>query len=133
MTSSKPQFQWDDPFFLEAQLSDEERMVRDAAKAFADDILMPRVIGDFRDEAFDPALLKDMGVLGFLVRQSPKNLAALALIMLPMVLLLARLNGSILVIVRPCRFNHHLSCTQSIVLAVTRKNINSCQNWQPAR
>ena len=52
MTSSKPQFQWDDPFFLEAQLSDEERMVRDAAKAFADDILMPRVIGDFRDEAF---------------------------------------------------------------------------------
>mgnify|MGYP000433047032 CR=1 FL=1 len=59
MTSSKPQFQWDDPFFLEAQLSDEERMVRDAAKAFADDILMPRVIGDFRDEAFDPALLKD--------------------------------------------------------------------------
>ena len=30
MTSSKPQFQWDDPFFLEAQLSDEERMVRDA-------------------------------------------------------------------------------------------------------
>ena len=61
MTSSKPQFQWDDPFFLEAQLSDEERMVRDAAKAFADDILMPRVIGDFRDEAFDPALLKDMG------------------------------------------------------------------------
>ena len=45
MTSSKPQFQWDDPFFLEAQLNDEERMVRDAAKAFADDILMPRVIG----------------------------------------------------------------------------------------
>ena len=59
MTSSKPQFQWDDPFFLEAQLSDEERMVRDAAKAFANDILMPRVIGDFRDEAFDPALLKE--------------------------------------------------------------------------
>ena len=47
MTSSKPQFQWDDPFFLEAQLSDEERMVRDAAKAFADDILMPRVIERF--------------------------------------------------------------------------------------
>ena len=66
MTASKPQFQWDDPFFLEAQLSDEERMVRDAAKAFADDILMPRVIGDFRDEAFDPALIKDMGALGLL-------------------------------------------------------------------
>ena len=65
MTPSKPQFQWDDPFFLEAQLSDEERMVRDAAKAFADDILTPRVIGDFRDEAFDPALLKDMGAVSY--------------------------------------------------------------------
>ena len=38
MTSSKPQFQWDDPFFMETQLSDEERMIRDAAKAFADDV-----------------------------------------------------------------------------------------------
>ncbi len=73
MTSSKPQFQWDDPFFLEAQLSDEERMVRDAAKAFADDILMPRVIGDYRDEAFDPALLKDMGALGLLGSTIPQE------------------------------------------------------------
>ena len=73
MTSSKPQFQWDDPFFLEAQLSDEERMVRDAAKAFADDILTPRVIGDFRDEAFDPALLKDMGALGLLGSTIPEK------------------------------------------------------------
>ena len=73
MTSSKPQFQWDDPFFLEAQLSDEERMVRDAAKAFADDILMPRVIGDFRDEAFDPGLLKDMGALGLLGSTIPEE------------------------------------------------------------
>ena len=73
MTSSKPQFQWDDPFFLEAQLSDEERMVRDAAKAFADGILMPRVVGDFRDEAFDPALLKDMGALGLLGSTIPEE------------------------------------------------------------
>ena len=73
MTSSKPQFQWDDPFFLEAQLSDEERMVRDAAKAFADDVLMPRVISDYRDESFDPALLKDMGALGLLGPTIPEE------------------------------------------------------------
>ena len=73
MTSSKPQFQWDDPFFLEAQLSDEERMVRDAAKAFADDVLMPRVISDYRDESFDPALLKDMGALGLLGPTIPEK------------------------------------------------------------
>ena len=73
MISSKPQFQWDDPFFLEAQLSDEERMVRDAAKAFADDVLMPRVISDYRDESFDPALLKDMGALGLLGPTIPEK------------------------------------------------------------
>ena len=73
MISSKPQFQWDDPFFLEAQLSDEERMVRDAAKAFADDILMPRVISDYRDESFNPALLKDMGALGLLGPTIPEK------------------------------------------------------------
>ena len=66
MTSSKPQFQWDDPFFMETQLNDEERMVRDAAKAFANDVLMPRVIGDYRDESFDPAVLKQMGAVGLL-------------------------------------------------------------------
>ena len=73
MIYSKPQFQWDDPFFLEAQLSDEERMVRDAAKAFADDILMPRVISDYRDESFNPALLKDMGALGLLGPTIPEE------------------------------------------------------------
>ena len=66
MAGSKPQFQWDDPFFLDAQLTDEERMVRDAASAFAEDVLMPRVIKDFREESFDPAVMREMGQLGLL-------------------------------------------------------------------
>jgi len=66
MAGSKPQFQWDDPFFLDAQLTDEERMVRDAASAFAKDVLMPRVIQDFRKESFDPAVMREMGQLGLL-------------------------------------------------------------------
>ena len=73
MTSSKPQFQWDDPFFMETQLSDEERMIRDAAKAFADDVLMPRVISDYRDESFDPAILKQMGAVGLLGPTIPEK------------------------------------------------------------
>ena len=63
---SKPQFQWEDPFFLDAQLTDEERMVRDAASAFASDVLMSRVIQDFREESFDPAVMREMGQLGLL-------------------------------------------------------------------
>ena len=73
MAGSKPQFQWDDPFFLEAQLTDEERMVRDAASAFAKDVLMPRVIQDFREESFDPAVMREMGQLGLLGPTIPEE------------------------------------------------------------
>ncbi len=66
MVDSKSGFQWDDPFLLDKQLTDEERMVRDAARAFANDVLMPRVIQDFREESFDPALMREMGQLGLL-------------------------------------------------------------------
>ena len=73
MAGSKPQFQWDDPFFLDAQLSDEERMVRDTASAFAKDVLMPRVIQDFREESFDPAVMREMGQLGLLGPTIPEE------------------------------------------------------------
>ena len=70
---SKPQFQWEDPFFLDAQLTDEERMVRDAASAFAGDVLMSRVIQDFREESFDPAVMREMGQLGLLGPTIPQE------------------------------------------------------------
>ena len=73
MAGSKPQFQWDDPFFLDAQLTDDERMVRDAASAFAKDVLMPRVIQDFREESFDPAVMREMGQLGLLGPTIPEE------------------------------------------------------------
>jgi len=58
---------------METQLNDEERMVRDAAKAFADDVLIPRVISDYRDESFDPAVLKQMGSVGLLGPTIPEK------------------------------------------------------------
>ena len=73
MAGSKTQFQWDDPFFLDAQLTDEERMVRDAASAFAKDVLMPRVIQDFREESFDPSVMREMGQLGLLGPTIPEE------------------------------------------------------------
>ena len=73
MAGTKPQFQWDDPFFLDAQLTDEERMVRDTASAFAKDVLMPRVIQDFREESFDPAVMSEMGQLGLLGSTIPEE------------------------------------------------------------
>ena len=63
---AKPVFDWNDPLFLDQQLSDEERMVRDTARQFSRDVLLPRVIDDFREERFDPAVMQQMGQLGLL-------------------------------------------------------------------
>lgn len=60
------QYQWDDPLYLEDQLSEEERMVRDSVRAFAQERLQPQVIKAFHDEHFDPALMREMGKAGFL-------------------------------------------------------------------
>jgi glutaryl-CoA dehydrogenase len=59
-------FVWEDPFLLEAQLSDDERMIRDAAKAFAQDKLMPRVTKAYLDETTDIGIFAEMGAMGLL-------------------------------------------------------------------
>ncbi|WP_339346611.1 acyl-CoA dehydrogenase [uncultured Sphingomonas sp.] len=59
-------FDWADPFLLDAQLSDDERMVRDSARAYAQDKLAPRVIRAFADEHTDPDIFREMGALGLL-------------------------------------------------------------------
>jgi glutaryl-CoA dehydrogenase len=62
----KPVFQWSDPFLLEDQLSEDERMVRDSARAYCQEKLMPRVLEANRHERFDREILREMGALGFL-------------------------------------------------------------------
>ena len=59
-------FAWDDALLLEDQLSDDERIVRDSARSFAQDALQPRVIEAFRDEVTDPAIFREMGKMGLL-------------------------------------------------------------------
>jgi glutaryl-CoA dehydrogenase len=65
-TRAKAAFQWEDPFLLEEQLTDEERMIRDSARAYTQEKLAPRIKQAYRDESFDPAILKEMGALGLL-------------------------------------------------------------------
>jgi len=64
--TTKPAFQWDDPLLLDEQLTDEERMVRDSARAYCQEMLMPRVLEAHRHERFDREVLPEMGKLGFL-------------------------------------------------------------------
>ncbi len=72
-TPAKAQFCWDDPLLLDQQLSDEERMVRDAAAAYSQDKLLPRVLEAFRNETTDPAIFREMGELGLLGPTIPEQ------------------------------------------------------------
>jgi len=64
--AARPTFKWDDPLLLDQQLTDEERMVRETAQAYAQDKLLPRIKDAFRHETTDPAIFREMGALGLL-------------------------------------------------------------------
>ena len=66
-------FDWEDPFRLEDQLTEEERMLRDAARAFAQEKLQPRVIAAYREEKTDPAIFAEMGEMGLLGSTIPEE------------------------------------------------------------
>ncbi len=63
---AKATFQWDDALLLEQQLTEDERAVRDAARAYCQDKLAPRVLEAFRHEKTDPSIFREMGELGLL-------------------------------------------------------------------
>lgn len=63
---AKAVFHWDDPLLLSTQLSEDERMVQEAARAYCADKLAPRVLEAFRHEKTDPAIFREMGELGLL-------------------------------------------------------------------
>ena len=59
-------FSWEDPLLLDAELTEDERMVRDSARAYCQDKLMGRVLEANRHEKTDPAIFREMGELGLL-------------------------------------------------------------------
>lgn len=66
-------FQWDDPFLLDEQLHDDERLIRDTARAYAQEKLLPRVIEAYREEKTDRAIFDEMGGLGLLGLTLPED------------------------------------------------------------
>ena len=69
----KPSFNWQDPLLLFDQLSEDERLVMNAAHAYAQDRLMPRVRDAFRNETTDPSIFREMGELGLLGATLPPD------------------------------------------------------------
>jgi glutaryl-CoA dehydrogenase len=68
-----PAFQWNDPLLFEAQLTDEEKLIRDSARAYCQERLQPRIREAYRKEHFDTAILREMGELGLLGATIPEQ------------------------------------------------------------
>jgi glutaryl-CoA dehydrogenase len=66
-------FAWEDPLDLEGELTEEERMVRDTARAYAQEKLFPRILSAYRDERFDREIMTEMGALGLLGPTVPEQ------------------------------------------------------------
>ncbi|WP_310610139.1 acyl-CoA dehydrogenase family protein, partial [Limnohabitans sp.] len=66
MSKPSTQFKWDDPFMLDLQLTDDERQVKEAAAAYCQEGLAPRVLEAFRHETTDASIFREMGDLGLL-------------------------------------------------------------------
>jgi glutaryl-CoA dehydrogenase len=71
-TAAKPVFDWSDPLRFEDQLSEEERLISDAARAFAEEKLRPRILSAFREERFDREIMNEMGATGLLGATLPE-------------------------------------------------------------
>ncbi|MER9135819.1 acyl-CoA dehydrogenase [Mesorhizobium sp. M0830] len=77
MAANKNAFVWEDPFLIEDQLSEDERMVRDGAAAFAADRLAPRIEDAYLNETFDTAIFREMGEAGLLGINIPEEFGGL--------------------------------------------------------
>ena len=73
MDTDAAPFNWDDPFRLEGQLTDDERQIRDAAQAYAQDRLLPRIVEAYEKEAVEPEIFREMGALGLLGMTLPEK------------------------------------------------------------
>ncbi|MDQ2068079.1 acyl-CoA dehydrogenase [Xinfangfangia sp. CPCC 101601] len=70
-------FDWEDPFRMDLQLTEDERMLRDAARTFAQEKLQPRVIAAYREESTDPNIFREMGEMGLLGVTVPEEYGGL--------------------------------------------------------
>jgi glutaryl-CoA dehydrogenase len=70
-------FDWEDPFRLNDQLTEEERMLRDGARSYAQEKLQPRVVAAYRDETTDPGIFREMGEMGLLGVTIPEEYGGL--------------------------------------------------------
>ena len=91
---TKPSFDWADPFLLDDQLTEEERMVRDTARDFAQARLQPGITDAYMTDTFNRGLMEEMGALGLLGPTVPVNTAERASATSPTASSRAKWSGS---------------------------------------
>ena len=73
MSSDKAPFSWEDPFQMQSQFSEEERMIQESARDYAQDKLLSRVRDAFRHETFDREIMNEFGAMGMLGATLPEK------------------------------------------------------------
>ena len=110
-------FDWQDPFDLDHQLTDEERLVRDSAEAYAQEKLLPRVSSAFLEERFDREIMSEMGELGLLGATVPPEYGGAGLGYVSYGLIARAVERVDSGYRSACRFNRAWSCTRSMPTA----------------
>ncbi len=70
-------FDWEDPFYLTKQLEEDERMIAESGRTFAQEVLQPRVMDAFENETVDPGIFREMGEMGLLGTTIPEEYGGL--------------------------------------------------------
>ena len=126
-------FNWEDPLDIEHDLTEEERMVRDTARGFAQDHLAPRVVEALREEKYDPDMMREMGKLGLLGPTMPEEYGGAGLGYVSYGLISREMERV------DCGYRSAMSVQSSLVMfpifayGSEAQRGNTCRSWGAAR
>ena len=125
------QFKWEDPLLIEDLLTHDERMIRDTARAYAQEKLQPRIRDWNRNESFDPVVMREMGELGFLgAPLEGYGCAGIGYVAYGLVMReLERVDTAFR---SACSVQTGLAMTPSMLTAARNIGRNICRKWQRA-
>ena len=120
-------FRWDDPLDMDSRLTDDEGMIRDAARSYARDQLLPRVVAAFADETFDRSIMTEMGEMGFLGAMLPEEYGGSNASHVAYGLIAREIEA----VDSGCRSSRRWPCIRSMPSAPTNRRRDSCREWPP--
>ena len=126
-------FDWADPLSLEDQLTEDERLVRDTARGYAQERLMPRVMSAYMEERFDPEIMTEMGALGLLGPTIPAEYGGAGLGYVSYGLTAREVERVIPATARRCRSSPRSSCIRSTPMAMTGSGPSISRGSRAAR